>query len=107
MDIVVSFKDRAPCERLAWYARRALGSALDRFAARIRDVTVRIRDENGAKGGVDQHCSIAMRVDGGQELHLHDIDATPESALHRLARRAARLVRERLARRRIGRDARR
>jgi hypothetical protein len=100
MDIVVAFKDRSPSEHLAWTARRALAAALDRFAARIRDVTVRIRDENGAKGGIDQHCSVAVRVVGGQELHLHDIDATAEPALHRLARRAARLVRDRFARQR-------
>ncbi|MCU0865807.1 MAG: hypothetical protein MUC36_18640 [Planctomycetes bacterium] len=98
MNIVVSFQDRSPSERLALYARTALAQALDRFDDRIRDVMVRIRDENGPKGGLDQHCSLAVRADAGIELHLHDTDSSPEAALRRLGGRAARMIRERLAR---------
>lgn len=97
MDIVVAFQDRNASEQLAWLARRTLTQALDRFAARIRDITVRIRDENGSKGGIDQHCSLALRIAGGRELHLHDTDADAAPALHRLAHRAARLLRETFA----------
>lgn len=97
MNIVVSFHDRPASESLAWTARRAVANALDRFASRIRSITVKIRDENGQKGGVDQHCSIAVAVADGREFHLHDTDASPESALHRLAGRAARLVRDTFA----------
>jgi hypothetical protein len=97
MDIVVTFQDRTASEHLAWVARRAVAQALDRFAARIHDVTVRFRDENGKKGGIDQHCSLALRVAGGRELHLHDTDAEAEPALHRLVHRAARLVRDAFA----------
>jgi putative sigma-54 modulation protein len=98
MNIVVSFQDRSPSERLALYARTALAQALDRFDDRIRDVMVRIRDENGPKGGLDQHCSLAVRADAGIELHLHDTDSSAEAALRRLGGRAARMIRERLAR---------
>ena len=98
MNIVVSFHDRAPSEHLAYIARRAVASALDRFASRIRSITVKIRDENGHKGGIDQHCSLAVSVAAGKEIHLHDTDSSAESALHRLAARASRIVRETLAR---------
>lgn len=98
MNIVVSFQDRFPSERLAHFARTALAQALDRFDARIREVTVRIRDENGPKGGIDQHCSLAVRADAGFELHLHDTDSSAEAALRRLCGRAARMVRDRFAR---------
>lgn len=98
MDIVVSFHDRAPSETLAWVARRAVANALDRFASRIRSITVKIRDENGQKGGIDQHCSLAVATVNGREFHLHDIDSSPESALHRLAGRAARVVRDAISR---------
>lgn len=92
MQILVMFQNRRPCEQVAYAARRALEQALDRFAGRIRDVTVKIRDDNADRGGEDQVCSLAVRVEGGGLLHLHDRDSRPEPALHRLARRAARLV---------------
>ena len=92
MNVLVSFRDRRPSEQLAYVARRSVESALDRFRTRIRDITIKIRDENGPKGGEDQACSLAVRVQGGGETHLHDRDSSPESALHRLARRAARIL---------------
>ncbi len=98
MNIVVSFHDRPPSESLAWVARRAVANALDRFASRIRSITVKIRDENGAKGGIDQRCSLAVDVVAGAPIHLHATDASAESAVHRLAHRAARVVRETFAR---------
>jgi hypothetical protein len=100
MNILVTFHDRRPSEQVAYTARRAIEHALDRFRARIRDITVKIRDENGHKGGEDQLCSLAVRVDGGGEIHLHDRDSSPETAVHRLARRATRLVKSMLERRR-------
>lgn len=103
LNILISFQDRRPCEQVAWVARRAIEHALDRFAQRIRDVTVKIRDENAQKGGIDQHCSLSLRVHGGREFHLHDIDSSPQNALHRLAARAARLVKATTRRRRGGR----
>ncbi|MBM4063111.1 MAG: hypothetical protein FJ265_18745 [Planctomycetes bacterium] len=105
MQILVTFQDRRPSEQIAYVARRTVEHALDRFASRIRDITVKIRDDNADRGGEDQVCSLALRVVGGGELHLHDRDSRPEPAIHRLARRAARMVAG-LARRR-GRSTRR
>ena len=103
MQILVTFHDRRPSEQIAYAARRAVEHALDRFRARIRDITVKIRDENAQKGGDDQLCSLAVRVDGGGEIHLHDRDSSAESAVHRLARRATRLVKGMVERRRRSR----
>jgi hypothetical protein len=100
MDIDVTFEHRGRSTRLVDFARRTLAQALDRFGARIRAVRVRFRDENGKKGGVDQHCALALQIHGGGSLHLHETDASAETALHRVAARAARLVREAFARRR-------
>ncbi|MBL8727607.1 MAG: HPF/RaiA family ribosome-associated protein [Planctomycetes bacterium] len=103
MNIVISFLDRRPCEHLAYVARRAVQHALDRFATRIRDITVKIRDVNGDKGGEDQRCTLAVRTVGGREFFLHDLDSSPASAVHRLARRAARLVKTAATRRKVAR----
>lgn len=101
--VVVSFLARSPDEELAYVARRHLGFALDRFAGRIADVRLRIRDENGPRGGEDQHCSLAVKIIGHDELHLHDNDSSAERAIHRLARRAARAVAHALQKRRMTR----
>ena len=62
MNVLVSFRDRRPSEQLAYVARRSVESALDRFRTRIRDITIKIRDENVPKGGEDQACSLAVRL---------------------------------------------
>lgn len=99
MNIVIAFQDRRPCQEIAYAARRAVEQALDRFAGRIRDVTVRIRDENGDKGGIDQRCSLALRTRAGEQWFLHDRDSSATDAVRRLVRRAARLVASRPRRR--------
>jgi hypothetical protein len=92
MPILVLFQNRSPSEELAWFARRTLGFALDRFRTRIADVALRVRDENGEKGGVDQHCSLQVKVRGSADVFLQDVDASAEKCVHRLARRAARML---------------
>lgn len=92
MNVLVSFLDRYPSEQLAWFARRRLMFALDRFAPRIREVAVRVRDENGPRGGVDQHCSLEIKLVGASDIHMHDIDASAEKCVHRLAQKASRLL---------------
>lgn len=103
MNMMVSFLDRRPDENLAWIARRRIAFALDRFAARIAEITVRFRDENGPRGGADQHLSLAIRTIGGHEFHLQETDTSAEIAIHRLARRAARSLARLAGRRRAAR----
>ncbi len=40
------------------HARRRAGFALDRFAERIRNVSLRFEDVNGPRGGVDKRCTV-------------------------------------------------
>ena len=94
MNVLVLFRGRQPSQRLAAFARRTLGFALDRFSDRIADILLRVRDDNGPRGGTDQHCSLAIQLVGGGDLHLQDVDASAERCVHRLARRAARLIRK-------------
>lgn len=92
MHLTIAFKNRRPSEDLAWQARRTLAFALDRFAHRIAEVALRITDVNGPRGGADQQCQLAIQVAGGRTLVLRDLDSSPERCVHRLARRAARLL---------------
>ncbi len=105
MNIIVHFLGRHRSRRLTDFAHRTLALALDRFAGRVRDVRVRIRDENAQRGGEDHRCSLEVRLADGGRLHLQAQAAEPESALHRLAHRAERLLRSRS--RRARRESRR
>ena len=104
MDILVQFFGRRRSTRVAEFARRTLEHALDRFAGRVRDIRVRIRDENAQRGGQDHRCSLELRLVDGGRLHLHDIADGPEPALHTLARRANRMLGRRLHAARRRRD---
>jgi hypothetical protein len=46
------------------YIRRRLGEKLGKYARRIERVTVRMRDINGPRGGVDIQCRIKLVVSG-------------------------------------------
>jgi hypothetical protein len=100
MNIYIIFRDRRPSESLAWFARRSLAFALDRFAPRIGEVSLRVADINGPKGGVDQACTLAIQVAGGSEIYLRDVDSSPERCVHRLARRAVQAIARTLGRKR-------
>lgn len=100
MNILILFRDRSPCQNLAVHARKSLEAALDRFAPRIADVSLRVSDDNGPRGGVDQTCALAVRLVGGDDLHFRSVDSSPERCIHRLARRAADSLRRLVERRR-------
>ena len=107
MNLTISFHDQKPSEDVAWRARRAVAFALDRFEDRIREVVLRIADVNGPRGGRDQRCTLALAVAGGGSIVLEDQDESAERCVHRLARRAARVLSRlksmRVKRRREGR----
>jgi ribosome-associated translation inhibitor RaiA len=46
------------------YIRKRLGVKLGKYATSIERVTVRVRDVNGPRGGVDQKCRIKVVLSG-------------------------------------------
>lgn len=100
MNIFVHFLGRRRSRRVVEFAQRMLHRALARVGQPIREIRLRIRDENAARGGIDHRCSLEIRMVHGGTLHLHDLAADPESAVHRLAHRAGRVLRDAGARRR-------
>ena len=78
---------------LAPLARRRFEFALGRFGDRVRSVTVHLADVNGPRGGMDQHCLVAIRLTSPRRLIvIEDTDAEAEVAIGRAADRAARVV---------------
>lgn len=100
MNLFVHFLGRRRSRRVTEFAQRMLQRALGRVGQPIRDIRLRIRDENAARGGIDHRCSLEIRMQQGGSLILHELAAEPESAVHRLAQRASRLLRSAGERRR-------
>lgn len=72
---------------------RRLEFALGRFAGRLGTLHVRLKDLNGPRGGLDQHCQIKLRLERPRRvIVIEEVDAEPEAAISRAAERAARAV---------------
>lgn len=74
------------------YTVRRLAFALGRFGARIRGVTVRFEDTNGARGGTDKLCRVDIGLRPSGRLLVEDVDAELFLAIDRAADRAGRSV---------------
>jgi ribosome-associated translation inhibitor RaiA len=90
-------------DELRGHIERRLRSALGRFAARIDRLTVRLRDVNGPRGGVDKRCRIAATLIPRGLVIVEGQGDDPFALISRAAKRARRSVRRALGRRRRGR----
>lgn len=78
---------------LADLARRRFAFALGRFGTRVESLSVRLRDLNGPRGGEDQLCLVAVRLQGTRrEVVVRETDADPATAISRAAERTGRAV---------------
>lgn len=87
-------------EALRSHVDRRLRFALSRFGERIARVTIRFEDANGARGGVDKQCQIAVALRPSGSVLVEDIDADLRAVVDRAAARAARAIDRDLQRRR-------
>jgi len=83
------------------YIRRRLGEKLGRFSDSIERVTVRLRDINGARGGVDQECSIKIVLSGLPSVVFESRDTTMKVAINDAVIGVERAVRRAVQRRRM------
>jgi ribosome-associated translation inhibitor RaiA len=85
-------------QTLLLYLQRRLGRALGRFADQVQWARVRLRDENGPRGGTDKRCVVHLRVKGHGDSVLHErwselraaFDLAAARAVHALTRQLAR-----------------
>jgi hypothetical protein len=76
-------------EDFGWYARELLGRRLGRFATHIERATVRFKDVNGPRGGVDTLCRIQLTVSHRPTVLVENRAVDAEAALKRSATAAA------------------
>ena len=82
----------------ATYIRRRIGEKLGKYARRIERVTVRMRDINGPRGGVDIQCRIKLVVSGLPSLVVEHHAARLPPARTRARAGAERAMRRTLQR---------
>ncbi len=85
-----------------WTESRLL-FALGQFDTRVRAVKVRLRDENGPKGGMDQRCLMEARLLGAGTVYAQVRDSDAYAAVSRAAARLGRCVSSQLDRERTRR----
>lgn len=81
-----------------------IARTLARFSNRISRVSVFLKDENGPRGGVDQHCRVRVLMPGIGEIASGATEDNPWAAVAQATRRARRKVMKKLKRPRSRRE---
>lgn len=92
-DVDVSDETRA-------YIRRKLGTKLGKFALSIERVSVRLRDVNGPRGGIDHQCRVKVVLSGLPSVVVDVRNASVQVSIDEAISAATRSVRRSLQRRR-------
>lgn len=98
MQVNVQSLNQAASE-LASFVERRVRFAMRRRADVLPQVTVRLEDLNGPRGGADKECRIALRTDGHGTLVARALATTWRRAVHEALMRAVQLVARVLGRR--------
>ncbi len=81
-----------------------VAAAVDRIAGEVLDLTVRLRDINGPRGGVDKSCQIVATLRHHQIVVVDAVDADLYAAVDRAGAHLRDQVCRRLGRRRACRQ---
>lgn len=84
-------------DALTEHTQRRLRFALKHAADQVQQVTVRLADVNGPRGGVDKRCSVHIMLDGLPDIVTEDTEADMYIAINRAVDRVGRTVLRRLA----------
>lgn len=90
-DVELTPEDRA-------YIRRKLGMKLGKLAPRIERVSVRVRDLNGPRGGVDHACRVKVVLSNAPSEIVEKRDASLVTAIDTALTSAERAIRRSLQR---------
>ncbi|MCL4813315.1 MAG: HPF/RaiA family ribosome-associated protein [Vicinamibacteraceae bacterium] len=91
-------------DALAAYTERAIDKALGRFYGRLTQVSAKLVDQNGPRGGVDKRCQLEVVAARQEPLLVEAQHADLYAAIDVAADRASRLVSREVERKRIRRQ---
>jgi CBS domain-containing protein/ribosome-associated translation inhibitor RaiA len=97
--IRVSGTTLSPGKRM--YIRKKLGAKFGKFAESIARISVRVKDVNGPRGGIDQVCQIKVVLRNLPSVVFFSRDASLDAAIETALAGAERAVRRKLRRRRM------
>jgi len=100
MNIHIQARGLALTSALREHVKRRLQFALGWADGRLRQISVRLSDENGPRGGEDKRCRIQITFPGAPSVVIDDTEADLYVAIDRAADRAGRSVTRRLERQR-------
>ncbi|HET9865428.1 MAG TPA: HPF/RaiA family ribosome-associated protein [Steroidobacteraceae bacterium] len=83
------------------YIRRKLGMKLGKHAGAVERCSVRLKDENGPRGGVDQLCRIKVAMRGLPSVVFESRNAVLKAAVDTALSGVERAVRRTVQRRRM------
>ncbi|WP_269530949.1 HPF/RaiA family ribosome-associated protein [Chitinimonas sp. BJYL2] len=98
MKIEIKAHNFTVSDGLRAFVNHRLALGLRRHRERIRQVTVRLADINGPRGGIDKHCTVQIALYHLPDVLIEDVEADLHQAISRAADRASRTVTRRLAR---------
>jgi hypothetical protein len=90
--------DLKESDRLSF--RQRLGTRLEKFAPPVRRASIRVKDVNGPRGGVDQRCRIKVVLDGLPTVMVENHARSARTAFHAALGAAERAVQRAVRRRR-------
>jgi putative sigma-54 modulation protein len=79
-------------ESIREQVRARLAFALARFSDRIRNVTTKVVDVNGRKGGIDKQCRLVVQLCPKGTVTIEETDSNVSAAIARAADRAGHTV---------------
>lgn len=82
---------------LAQHTERRLRFALKHATGRVQNVTVRLADINGPRGGTDKRCSVHIVLNGLPDIMSEDTEADMYLAINRAVDRVGRTVLRKMA----------
>jgi ribosomal subunit interface protein len=98
MDLTaLNFRVTAAIER---HVNRRVRAAIGHASRSVTGTTVRLRDTNGPRGGVDKACRVAVRVRGGRAVVAEAVDRDLYAAIDAAAEKLAGALRRHRGRRR-------
>jgi len=100
MRLQIRCKSLRLSEEMREQVRVRLAFALARFGHRIKDVTAKLADLNGRKGGIDKQCCLVVRLNPKGNVTIVQAASTVSAAIAQAADRAGHSVGHVLKRRR-------
>lgn len=92
MNILIQGWTPSPTVDMPEHVQNRLYFAVGRFATRIQKVSVRLKDCNGSKGGIDKRCRMIFTLEEGDELVVEKYASEWTEAVNAAAACAGRVV---------------